>query len=166
MAKQYAAAENYEAKLEKVMKRLGVDQFNYDWSRFECWVEFWYQGQYYRFQHGVENARAHGQNIRYGSDAFAQMVLTLEDIARMTERGIYELQTWISGLKALPPAPPVDACFIALGFETVPDSKDAVKFAYKRLAKVAHPDSGGSSAAFESLKRNYEKCMEIMDVKQ
>ena len=150
---------SYEAKLEKVMKRLGVDKFNYDWSRRACFVEFWLDGQYYRFDHSIENAEKHGQKVVYGSDVFAQVVLVLEDIARITERGIYELQTWISGLKSLPPAPTIDSCFIALGFNKKPESVDEVKSAYRRLAKVLHPDAGGSAEAFRNLNDNYEKCL-------
>ena len=41
--------------------------------------------------------------MAYGSDCFAQIVLSLEDLARMAERGIYELQTWLSGMQYLPP---------------------------------------------------------------
>lgn len=163
MAKQYADVHTYEAKLEKVMNRLGVENYNYDWSRHACFVEFWIDGQYYRFDHSIDNAKAHGQNIQYGSDIFAQVVLTLEDIARMTERGIYELQTWIAGLKALPPAPQLDPCFIALGFVQMPESVEQIKAAYKRLAKVTHPDAGGDAAAFDALKRNYESCLERME---
>ncbi len=162
MAKQYGDVHTYEAKLEKVMNRLGVENYNYDWSRRACFVEFWIDGQYYRFDHSIDNAKAHGQNIQYGSDIFAQVVLTLEDIARMTERGIYELQTWIAGLKALPPAPAIDSCFIALGFVQMPESVEQIKEAYKRLAKVMHPDAGGTAASFEALKDNYEACMARM----
>ena len=150
MAKQYADASNYEAKLEKVMKRFGVERYNYDWSRFSCWVEFWYKGQYYRFDHSVESAKAHGQNIRYGSDVFAQVVLTLEDIARMTERGIYELQTWISGLKSLPPSVELPPCFATLQFDTLPTSEE-IHARYKQLCKAAHPDAGGSESMFQRL---------------
>jgi len=39
----------------------------------------------------VEKERKNGISLSYGSDAFAQLVLSLEDIARMTERGIDEL---------------------------------------------------------------------------
>ena len=112
MAKQYAEPAAYEAKLEKVMTRLGVDQYDYDWSRFECWVSFVYKGQNYRFSHSVENARAHGVNIRYGSDVFAQVVLSLEDLARMVERGIYDLSTWVSGMKYLPAGERLEPCFV------------------------------------------------------
>lgn len=64
MAKQYGTTENYEAKLERVMARLGVDSFDYDWNRFECWVEFTYKGGRYRFSHSLENAKAHGVALR------------------------------------------------------------------------------------------------------
>ncbi len=160
--KKYADAQNYEAKLEKVMQRFGVDRFDYDWSRHACWVEFWYKGQYYRFEHSVENARAHGQNIQYGSDTFAQLVLTLEDIARMTERGIYELQTWIAGLKSLPPAEKkLPDCFSVLQFNTLPAAED-VKERFKQLAKACHPDAGGSEEMFQRLTAAKEQALEYL----
>lgn len=162
MTKQYGDVSNYEAKLQKVMKRLGVDNYYYDWTRRSCFVEFWLDGQYYRFDHSIENAKAHGQNVVYGSDVFAQVVLALEDIARITERGIYELQTWISGLKSLPPANHLQPCFSALGFSQRPESVEDVKLAYKRLAKVMHPDGGGSDNAFQTLTQNFEKCIAEM----
>ena len=65
MAKQYAEPAAYEAKLEKVMARLGVETYDYDWSRRECWISFTYKGQPYRFAHSVDNAQAHGVNIQY-----------------------------------------------------------------------------------------------------
>ena len=81
----------YESKLKRVMERLGITKYNYNWDRFEAWIEFTYKGTLYRFEHSVEKARKNGISLSYGSDAFAQLVLSLEDIARMTERGIYEL---------------------------------------------------------------------------
>jgi len=162
MAKQYAAPETYEAKLEKVMGRLGVESYNYDWSRFECWVSFVYKGQPYRFAHSVENAKAHGVDIRYGSDVFAQVVLSLEDLARMVERGIYDLDTWVSGMKYLPEAKPLEICFYALGFSSRPTSVDDVKAQYKRMAMVMHPDAGGDPVAFRDLNSNYHLCLEAL----
>ena len=86
MAKQYGAAENYESKLERVMERLGVKEFNYNFDRFGAWVEFRYKGNLSRFDHSIEKAKARGLNLGYGSDAFAQIVLSLEDIARKWAR--------------------------------------------------------------------------------
>ena len=104
MTKQYASPEQYETKLEKVMARLGVESYDYDWNRHDCWVSFTYKGQPYRFTHSVKNAKEHNIDLRYGSDAFAQVVLSLEDLARMVERGIYDLSTWVAGMKYLPAA--------------------------------------------------------------
>lgn len=163
MAKQYAEPATYESKLEKVMGRLGVEQYDYDWSRFECWVSFVYKGQPYRFSHSVENAKAHGANIRYGSDVFAQVVLSLEDLARMVERGIYDLSTWVAGMKYLPAAPKMEPCFAAMGFSERPTDAEAVKAQYKRMAKAMHPDAGGDAAAFAVLGENYRRCLELLE---
>lgn len=164
MVKQYAEPAAYEAKLEKVMGRLGVEEYDYDWSRFSCYVSFVYKGQHYRFTHSVDNAKAHGVNIRYGSDVFAQVVLSLEDLARMVERGIYDLSTWAAGMKCLPDRLPMEPCFAAMGFAERPTTAEEVKAQYKRMAKAMHPDAGGDSDAFANLTTNYYKCLELMEV--
>ena len=164
MSKQYASPDTYEAKLERVMSRLGVEEFDYDWSRFECWVSFVYKGQSYKFSHSMDNAKSHGVNVRYGSDLFAQVVLSLEDLARMVERGIYDLSTWVAGMKYLPEGKPLEPCFAGLGFTSTPDNIDVIKAQYKRLAKALHPDTGGDDAAFLSLNENYKKCLKYFEV--
>lgn len=161
MAKQYADVATYETKLEKVMSRFGADKYDYNWDRFSCWVEFWYKGQLYRFEHSIENAKAHGNNVRCGSDVFAQVVLTLEDIARMTERGIYELSTWVAGLKALPKPKDIPNCFLFLGFNDIPTSEE-LKKRYKDLAKINHPDVGGNSEYFISIQKSFESAQKIL----
>ena len=162
-AKQYAPAENYESKLEKVMSRLGIEKYNYNWDRFSCWVEFSYKGQLYRFSHSLENAKAHGQTVRYGSDIFAQVVLSLADLARMVERGIYDLGTWVAGMKYLPPAAEIPDCFRVLGYEQIPGGRDEVTRRYRSLAKSAHPDAGGSKEQFQVLTAAYDQAMEILE---
>ncbi|WP_418427926.1 J domain-containing protein [Anaerotruncus massiliensis (ex Liu et al. 2021)] len=163
MAKQYAEPAAYEAKLEKVMARLGVEQYDYDWSRFECWVSFTYKGQPYRFSHSVANAKAHGVDIKYGSDVFAQVVLSLEDLARMVERGIYDLSTWVSGMKYLPAAVELPDCFRVLQFEVIPEDRQEVDRQFKRLAKVAHPDAGGTEQQFRVLQAAREQALGWFD---
>ena len=116
MPKQYADASTYETKLKKVMERLNIKDFNWNYDRHGAWIEFRYKGSLYRFDHSVEKAKSRGVNITYGSDAFAQIVLALEDLARMVERGIYDLQTWVSGMKYLPPAIEIPSFFKTLGF--------------------------------------------------
>lgn len=157
--KQYKDAAFYESKLDKVMERFGATEHNYDWSRHAAWVEFRLHGQLYRFDHSVDKARAKGFELTYGSDVFAQIVLSLEDLARMAERGIYEIQTWLEGMKFLPPPVSVPEYFIKLGFESIPANIGDVKARYKTLAKQLHPDAGGSETDFIQLQENAEKAM-------
>ena len=102
--KNTQALDFYEKKLEKIMMRFGIEKKDYNWNcdRYGGWVEFRYKGQIYRFEHTVDNAKKAGINLTYGSDAFAQIVLALEDLARIVERGIYDLQNWVAGMKMLP----------------------------------------------------------------
>jgi hypothetical protein len=145
------------------MQRLGVKEYHYDYSRFEAWVQFTYKGSLYRFEHTVARAKARGQRLNYGSDCFAQIVLSLEDLARMVERGIYDLQTWIVGMKCLPPAMEVPTFFRALGFQEIPKSAEEVNARYRALVKELHPDHGGDQADFESLVQAREKALRWLE---
>lgn len=88
--KQYADVSTYEQKLKRVMVRLGVEKYEYDWTRQTAYVQFFYKNQWYRFDHSVEKVNVGGKmKLTYGTDVFAQIVLALEDLARMVERGIY-----------------------------------------------------------------------------
>lgn len=156
--KQYGSPSDYEAKLERVMTRLGVDKFNFNWDRHGSWVEFWYKGQLYRFDHSVDKSKATKEPLRYGSDTFAMVVLTLEDLARMVERGIYDLQVWVEGMKALPAPKELPWFLIALGFDRDPNAEE-IKTAYRSLARVAHPDTGGSDERFKRLTNAYNEAL-------
>lgn len=158
--KQYGAADNYERKLERVIERLGAKLQNYNFDRFGCFVEFRYNGELYRFEHSIEKAKARGIELNYGSDAFAQIVLSLEDLARMVERGIYDLSTWVAGMKYLPPPVEVPSFFRFLGFEQISAGVEDVKDRYRTLAKQMHPDAGGNADDFEKLTRASEQAMQ------
>lgn len=152
-SKAYGQAADYERKLARVMERLGVTKHDWNWDRHGCWVTFTYKGEHYRFDHSVENAKKHGHQLRYGSDAFAQVVLTLEDLARMAERGIYDLQTWVAGLKFLPSPVELPECLRVLQFERIPTGPEEVKARFLEMAKVHHPDVGGDPEQFKRIKR-------------
>lgn len=150
--KPYSKPSEYERKLSRVMERLGARDMRFDYTRAGlAWVEFRYKGELYRFEHSVSKAQAKGLNLRFGSECFAQLVLSLEDLARMVERGIYDLSQWISGMKLLPAGVEVPGCFLALGFDRIPSSVEDVKRAYHEVAKRAHPDAGGSAERFRAL---------------
>ena len=160
--KQYAEASTYEAKLKRVMERFEVDEYNWNYDRHGAWVEFRYKGSLYRFDHTVEKAKSKGLDITYGSDCFAQIVLALEDLARMVERGIYDLQTWVTGMKYLPPVAEVPSFFRVLGFEQLPSSADDVKARFRSLAKQLHPDAGGENDDFVNLQKASEDCIRYL----
>lgn len=163
--KQYASPDDYERKLNRVMERMGADQYNYNWDRHMAWVEFRLKGQLYRFDHSVEKAKSRGFKLTYGSDVFAQLVIALEDLARMGERGIYELQTWLAGMKFLPPPVVIPECFRLLGFEEIPTDVEEVRARYKTMAKQLHPDAGGSNDDFIRLQEAAQKAIEQMEVR-
>lgn len=156
--KQYKRAGVYEQKLGRVMERLGVEKYNFSWDRTSCYVEFQYKGNLYRFEHSVEKAHQRGFDLRYGSDAFAQVVLALEDLARMTERGIYDLQVWVQGMRYFPPPVEVPEFFRFLGFDQIPE-EEQVRERYRQLAKRMHPDVGGHMSDFLKLKQAVEQAL-------
>jgi hypothetical protein len=88
--KKYAPAQEYEKKLERVMERLNIKQFDWNWDRHGGWVKFSYKGTWYIFKYTIEKAKEVGVNLQFGSDAFAVVVLTLEDLARAAEKKIYD----------------------------------------------------------------------------
>lgn len=136
-----------------------MEQFDFNWDRRGCWVEFRYRGELYRFDHSIEKAQARGVELMYGTDAFAQVVLALEDLARMVERGIYDLSTWVVGMKYLPPPVEVPSFFRFLGYEQIPAGPEDVKERYRQLAKTMHPDAGGTEEDFVRLTTATEQAM-------
>lgn len=160
--KQYGPGHAYEMKLKNVMKRLGVQDFNWNYDRFEAWVEFKYKGERYRFDHNVARAQVAKIKLQYGSDCFAQLVLGLEDLARLVERKIYDLQIWVAGMKFLPAPTVVPECFRVLGFDRVPADPDEIRARYKLMAKSAHPDAGGTPEQFHELQSAFEQAAEYL----
>lgn len=161
--KKYADLDFYIRKLELVMNRFGIEKYNWNCDRHGAFIEFWLEGEFYRFDHSVENARQHEQDINFGSDCFAQLVLALEDLVRISSRGIYKLQRWITGMKALP-APckggVLPQCFVRLGLSGIPKNADEIKGAYRKLAATCHPDKGGSAEDFALLGRARDEALE------
>ncbi len=152
---QYKSIEYYIDKLNKVMSRLHVINYEYNWDKDSAYIKFTYKGEFYKFDH-----KATPENkLIYGTDCLAQLVLTLEDLARMSERDIYDFSVWISGMKYLPEKTLLPQCFQNLGFKYDYPSKEELDKAYKELLKIVHPDNGGNSESFISLKQSYEECL-------
>lgn len=167
MKKYYTGTtEDFEKKLGRVMDRLGVEQYQSNWNQGKdgasCFVEMVYGGKVYRFENSSQKSACCGRNLKFVSDLFAEVVYSLEGLARAVEKGIFTLDMLLAGVPALPAAPPMEPCFVAMGFSSMPAGEDEVKEQYRRMAKVLHPDAGGDEAAFKTLNGNYEACLEIV----
>ena len=160
--KKYSAAVNYEQKLKTVMERLGVEKYDYDWTRRDCYVEMIYHGRAYRFDNSFDKVRKTGRSLAYISDIFAEVVLSLEGLARATEKGILELDMLLTGVPSLP-AHELPACFEAMGFEELPTAAADVERQYKAMAKLLHPDAGGDDGAFVALQEARVECQRWLE---
>lgn len=149
--RQYGDLREYQRKLWRVMERFGVQAGEFDWNhdRHGAWIEFRRRGQFYRLEQTVAKSQASAARTRveYGSDCFCQLVLALEDLARLSERGIYDLETWVAGLKALPAGQTLAPCFRVLQFDSLPGSVDEVRERFAQLVRGAHPDAGADPEA-------------------
>ena len=158
----------YEKKLERVMTRLGVEKYDYDWvtsrNNNSCYIEMLYHGRVYRFENDTKQSAEHGCNRTCASDLFADVVYTLEGLARSIERGILSLDMLMAGIPSLPAPKEAEECLKVLGFEYKPDVFDEVKRRYRELAKTTHPDlaDGDESAEqFQKISDAYEKAKEL-----
>lgn len=154
--------DSYEEKLARVMNRFGVDDYTYDWSRSSCFVQMQLHGRVWRFENSISKSEECGRNLKYVSDLFAEIVLTLEDLARATEKKLVSLDMLLQGIPSLPAAAVMEDCFVALGFGERPTTEEDVTKQYRRMAKVMHPDAGGDPEAFQRLQENYKKCLEML----
>lgn len=158
--KVYQTPDKYESKIPRIMERLGATEYDWDYTRHGAWIQFLYKGHTYKLEHSVENARKRGINISYGSDAFAQIVLGLEDLARLSERGIYDLGTWLSAMRLLPETSSTSKrewWQEVLDLKSLEFTTMDLEMAYRDKAKIYHPDKGGSDEMFCKL-QDARKC--------
>lgn len=165
--KQYSGnITDFEKKLKRVMDRLSVSKYQYDWTSSKTgstvFVEMLYNGQTYRFENSKLKSAQCGRNFDTISDLFGSIVYSLEGLARAVEQDIFTLDMLLTGVPSLPAATPLEPCFEALGFTEMPKDHAELQTQYRHMVKVMHPDHGGSSEAFISLKENYAKCEEIL----
>lgn len=165
--KQYSAdTATMEKKLARVMERLGVEKYQCDWNQSRtgcnCWVEMRYGASTYRFENSTQKSASCGRNLVYVSDLLASVVYSLEGLARAVEQGIFTLDMLLAGVPALPEASAMEPCFVAMGFSQRPLTEAEVEKQYRRMARVMHPDAGGTDTAFSALNENYRACIDLV----
>src|SRR3954468_24843060 len=116
-----------ERRLRKVMKRLKIEEFNFNWDRTSCFIEFQYEENSYRMEHSVERAKEKGVIVlRNGLDCLMQLIQSLEDLCQIIERGTYKLENWVSSMRHSSPV------------EEIPKIQEELQVRYKLLEKQKH----------------------------
>ncbi|MFG6117377.1 hypothetical protein ACGTN9_19665 [Halobacillus sp. MO56] len=95
----YKDQDTSERKLVDVMKRLKINDFQFNWDRNSCYIEFEYKEQSYRLEHSVEKAKRKGILLKNGVECLAALTQTLEDLCTIIDRGTYPFETWIAGMQ-------------------------------------------------------------------
>ncbi|WP_010530171.1 hypothetical protein [Lentibacillus jeotgali] len=89
----------YEGKLSKVMKELKIENYDFNWDRTGCFIEFHYLGNSYKLEHSVEKAKKKGLMLENGLDCLRELTQSLEELSGIIKRGTYDFETWIAGMK-------------------------------------------------------------------
>ncbi|MGD6818268.1 hypothetical protein ACQCVE_14495 [Metabacillus sp. 113a] len=88
-----------EVRLVKVIKHLKIEDFNFNWDRNSCYIEFSYHHGKYRLEHSIDKAKERGILLRNGLDCLNELTQSLEDLSVIVDRGTYKFETWIAGMK-------------------------------------------------------------------
>ncbi|SFG46791.1 hypothetical protein SAMN05216353_14610 [Halobacillus alkaliphilus] len=126
-----------ETNLVNVMKRLKIEDFTFNWDRSSCYVEFSYKEEPYKLEHSIEKARKQGIILKNGMDCLIELTQSLEDLCVIIDRGTYNFQTWISGMK----------------------QQDAMNETpiYQEEFHISYKSTGGEQAKQESSKQDSSK---------
>ena len=118
----------YERKLIKVIKRLKIESYNFNWDRDSCFIEFRYHENFYRLEHSIESAKKRGIILNNGLDCLMELTESLEDLCGIMNRGIGEFETWISGMKQTSTV------------QEIPEYEEEFHIKYKSLGKQNHSE--------------------------
>lgn len=170
MDKKYADKNYYQSKLEKIMIKLKAEKYNYHWSDKDAYIRFKYKGKWYELKHTLENAnkyRTSDNKLKYGSDIFAQLVLTLEDLQRMDEYNIYDLSDWLSKMQVYFKNELPD-CFQKLGFiGYVIPTEEQINTRFLEFMRVLKPENYfGDNDKYEELKEIKKECLKYIEEKK
>lgn len=110
-----------------------------------------------------------GANVAFACDTYVSvqenvraLVKYIENLRALDRHGVGVRNQAFRGFQALPPVGGTSRSWHQI-LEISPDaSLVQAKASYRRLAKVCHPDQGGSQEAFVELKGAWEKAQEVL----
>ena len=92
--------------------------------------------------------------------------LTLEQLRQIEKRGLNEGQRAYQGFQQLPPEGETTDTHVPMWWNILDVSREAsigqVKSAYRKKAKSAHPDQGGSKQQWNRLRDAYQEALEAV----
>ncbi|AZB41423.1 hypothetical protein CEF21_03400 [Bacillus sp. FJAT-42376] len=118
-----------ELKLVKVIKRLKIEDYEFNWDRNSCYIQFIYNQEAYRLEHSIEKANAKGILLRNGMDCLNDLTESLEDLCAIIDRGTYRFETWIEGMKQSPPK------------SDTPEYEEEFHIRYRSLGRQPYPET-------------------------
>ncbi|MFY9428051.1 MAG: hypothetical protein WBI83_08715 [bacterium] len=81
----------------------------------------------------------------------------------MVERGVYDLATWVAGMKYLPEVVETPPFFRELGFAQIPAGPQEVRDRYRNLAKKIMSPEGGDQEELEKVKQAAEQALKYFE---
>ncbi|MGO4886383.1 hypothetical protein ACJ2A9_01375 [Anaerobacillus sp. MEB173] len=125
----YKEEETCERKLVRIMRRLKIEDFTFNYDRTSCYIEFQYKNEIYKLEHSVQKAAKKGRVVlRNGLDCLNELVQSLEDLSQIIDRGTYKLENWIAGMKK------------SSSSELIPEYTEEVHIRYQSVGKSKPSD--------------------------
>lgn len=164
MDKKYAGNKFYQNKLKNLMEKLKITKYYAKYTETEAFLNFKYNNKWYNIKHTLKNAQKTDSSIKYGSDLYAQLILTLEDLIRIKDRNICDFSNWISQFEIKAGDVSLPDCFKKLGFDgSYMPTKKNIDYKYNELAKILNPANAfGDKDKFEELNRLKEECYDFI----
>ncbi len=164
--KKYADSKFYQNKLANIMSKLNIEKYRYQYTENTAFINFKIDYKWYQIDHNLENAKKNNPGISTGSDLFAELVLTMEDLMHISERNICDFKNWIAPFELKAGDIELPECFAKLGFDgRYMPSKKNVDYKYNELEKVLNPSKNafGDKDKFEELKKAKQLCYEYIE---
>jgi hypothetical protein len=159
--------KEYDTLLKNALVRLGVEEADILMDRDMVdggYVQFTYKGKAWIFERTKEIAEKHGELLKNGKAAWAQLVYGVQDLVRLEKRGVFDFTSGrVVGLRELPAPVTVPSYFSILQFTEIPSSLEELKKRYRELVKTAHPDNGGDPQRFQMLQQAYDQAIKYFE---
>lgn len=152
--------EGAEARLNRSLSGLGATDLRYGINRSSdgkdlAFIEFRYKGTPYKFEYSRATAEYFHIKVPVAKDLFVALVITIEDIVKNAQRGIYDFSRFAEGFKALSYIE-LPGWASAMMLTAVPRAFEEVKKKYHELGlTIFNPETNPNG--FMALQKAYQQ---------